>query len=71
MPHPTQEGTHLMAATVTRFPVREAPAAPADFTTQFARDLVDANPSGAAKLTAALLNALDASVAAILKASSP
>jgi hypothetical protein len=58
-------------ATLALVPPVSPEAGPADFTTQFARDLVDANPSGAAKLTAALLNALDASVAAILKASVP
>ena len=57
-----------MPATITRLPVRKTPATPED---AFAADLVAGNPEIAARITAALLRSLDASVAAILKASSP
>ena len=46
-------------------------ATPPDSATQFARNLVDADPVTAERITAALLKALDAGVAAILKAASP
>ena len=57
-----------MTATITRLPVRKPPATPED---AFAADLVAGNPEIAARITAALLRSLDASVAAILKAASP
>ena len=46
-------------------------ATPPDSATQFARNLVEADPVTAERITAALLKALDVSVAAILEASGP
>jgi len=59
-----------MTATITRLPVTEKEATP-DSATAFARNLVAADPDTAARITAALLESLDASVAAILKAAGP
>ena len=47
---------------------RPAPATPEDI---FAADLIAADPDVAARITAALLRSLDASVAKILKAATP
>ena len=52
--------------TVTQLHPRETPATSED---AFAANLVAADPETAARITAALLRSLDASVAAILKAS--
>ena len=53
-------------------PVLPLPAQPApDSATTFAENLVAQDPQTATRITAALLRALDVSVAAILEASSP
>jgi len=70
MPYaPKQKGRPMATTLALVSPIPEQ--ATPDSATAFARNLVAADPDTAARITAALLASLDASVAAILKASGP
>ena len=60
-----------MATTLAPVLLPSLHATPPDSATQFAQNLVEADPVTAERITAALLKALDVSVAAILEASGP